>query len=62
MGEEYGQRVIIRGADGRVMIGEGSLISIRVIILPQIEIGAWTNVIENLPNHVVAVGIPIQIL
>jgi sugar O-acyltransferase (sialic acid O-acetyltransferase NeuD family) len=53
---------------GRVRIGEGVFIGAGAVILPDIEIGAWTTVgagavvTKNLPNNVVAVGVPARVI
>ncbi len=52
---------------GGVQIGEGALIGIGSSLIPQVNVGAWTTVgagaavIGNLPEHVVAVGVPARI-
>lgn len=49
---------------GGVRVGEGAFLGIGSVGAPGIEIGAWTTVgaggivVDNLPSHVVAVGIP----
>lgn len=52
---------------GDTIVGEGSLIGIGAIVLPQIHIGRWTLVgagsvvTISLPDSVVAVGVPARI-
>ena len=52
---------------GDVSIGEGTLIGIGAIVMPGCSIGSWTVVgagavvVEDLPDRVVAVGVPARI-
>lgn len=53
---------------GDVIVGEGALIGVGAAVLPQRRIGAWSvvgagaAVIRDLPEHIVAVGVPTRIL
>lgn len=53
---------------GHVSIGEGTHIGVGAVVIPKVRIGRWckvgagTVVIEDLPDHVTAVGNPARIL
>ncbi len=50
--------------EGGVVVGEGAFIGVNASILPGVSIGAWSTVgagavvLEDLPPHVTAVGVP----
>ena len=56
------------GLAGGVEVGEGTYMGVGVRVIPRISIGAWTTVgagavvVRNLPERVLAVGVPARIL
>ncbi|MCX6090103.1 MAG: acetyltransferase [Candidatus Atribacteria bacterium] len=53
---------------GEVMVGEGTLVGIGAVVKPGVKIGSWSVigagavVIEDLPDSVVAVGVPAKVI
>ena len=53
---------------GNVRVGEGSFLGIGSSAIPGVNIGVWSTigaggvVIDNIPDHVIAVGVPAKIL
>jgi sugar O-acyltransferase (sialic acid O-acetyltransferase NeuD family) len=52
---------------GEVTVGKGCLLGVGVVVIPRISIGAWTTVgagaavVRDLPDHVVATGVPARV-
>lgn len=52
---------------GDIVVGEGTLVGIGSTVMPQLSIGSWSKigagavVIKNIPDHVIAFGVPAEI-
>ena len=66
--EDYAHISPQAALSGHVTVGEGTHIGVGAVVIPKVRIGRWckvgagTVVIEDLPDHVTAVGNPARIL